>query len=228
MESAGGHALAVQVDVRDTDQVDRVVAQAVERFGGIDALVNNAGAIALMGVEELPPKLYDRMMTVNIRAAYACAHACIPHLKRSPNGHILSLSPPIDLDPKWFGGHAVYTISKYAMTLLTIGLAEELQPHGVAANALWPRTTIATAAVELLGGESLMRASRRPEIVADAAHAILTSDAREFTGRAVLDEDLLRERGVTDFSPYAVEPGAELMPDLYVGDAGLFPSPDVR
>jgi citronellol/citronellal dehydrogenase len=216
VEKAGGRALALQVDVRDTDRVEAAVAEAVARFGGIDVLVNNAGAIALLPTEDLPVKRFDLMMSVNLRASFAAARASIPHLKKSPNGHILTLSPPIDLAPRWFGAHTAYTISKFGMTMLTIGLAEELRPAGVAANALWPRTVIATAAVEMLGGEALVKASRTPAIVADAAHAIITSPARELTGKALLDEDFLRGRGVADFSKYSVVPGAKLVPDFYV------------
>ncbi|MBI3099245.1 MAG: NAD(P)-dependent oxidoreductase [Planctomycetes bacterium] len=216
VRAAGGQALAMAVDVREEDQIEAMAAGAVERFGGIDVLINNAGAIALRPVQQLTVKRYDLMMDVNVRATFACARACIPHLKRSSNGHILSLSPPIDLSPHWFAGHAAYTISKYGMTMLTIGLAEELREDGVAANALWPKTLIDTAAVEMLGGEALRKVSRRPAIVADAAYAVITSPSREVTGNAFIDEDLLRKRGVTDFSGYAVEPGSELMPDLFL------------
>lgn len=216
VRAAGGQPLPLVVDVREEDQIEAMVAQAVARFGGIDVLVNNAGAIALRPVQLLTVKRFDLMMDVNVRASFACARACVPHLKKSANGHILSLSPPIDLSPQWFAGHAAYTISKYGMTMLTIGLAEELREDGVAANSLWPRTLIATAAVEMLGGESLKKVSRTPAIVADAAHAIITSPSREVTGKAFIDEDLLRSRGMTDFSGYSVEPGAELMPDLFL------------
>ncbi|MBI3268703.1 MAG: NAD(P)-dependent oxidoreductase [Planctomycetes bacterium] len=216
VRAAGGHPLPFPLDVRDADRIEAMAAETVARFGGIDVLVNNAGAIALLPTESLPVKALDLMLSINPRASLLCARACIPHLKKSANGHILTLSPPIDLAPRWFGPHTAYTISKFAMTMLTLGLAEELRPAGVAANSLWPRTTIATAAVAKLGGEKLMKASRTPAIMADAAHAILTTPARELTGRALLDEDFLRSRGVRDFEGYAVDPSARLMTDLYV------------
>lgn len=216
VEKAGGRGLAVMLDVRDPDQVAACIDQAAKTFGGIDAVVNNAGAIMLAPVQALPPKRFDLMMQVNVRGSYLLAHYAIPYLKKSDHGHILMLSPPIDLDPKWFGVHAPYTITKYGMTMLAMGLARELASDGVAANALWPRTTIATAAVDMLGGDHLIKLSRTVEIMSDAAYAILSSDPKTFTGRAVLDEDLLRERGVTDFSRYAVDPTQELALDLFV------------
>jgi citronellol/citronellal dehydrogenase len=202
IEEAGGGALAIVGDVRDADAVAAAAAQAAERFGGIDICVNNASAINLTPLTDLPPKRFDLMMQINIRGTYAVSHACAPYLKEG-GGHILTLSPPIDLDPKWLGPHAAYTLSKYGMSMLTLGLAEELRPHGVAANALWPRTLIATAAVQnLLGGEASMARSRRPEIVADAAHAILVKDPATTTGNCFIDDEVLKAEGVTDFSPY--------------------------
>lgn len=216
VEAAGGKALPVQVDVRDEDQVAGMAAQAVERFGGIDALINNAGAIKLMPVEQLPVKRFDLLWQINVRAAYMCAHHCIPHLRRSRHAHIINMSPPVSLEPHWLGGKTGYTITKYGMSMLTIGLAEELREAPVAVNSLWPRTTIATAAVEWLGGEALMNSSRTPEIMADAVHAIVTTAPSELTGQTLIDEDLLRARGVSDFERYAVAPGTPLTPDFYI------------
>ncbi|MEZ4320116.1 MAG: NAD(P)-dependent oxidoreductase [Myxococcota bacterium] len=217
IDEAGGHGLGVQLDVRDADGIAAAVEQAADRFGGIDAIVNNAGAIQLLPTEHLQPKRYDLMVQLNIRAPWLLAQAALPHLKRSENAHVLTLSPPVDLDyPRWFTGHTAYTVSKFGMTMTALGLAEELRATGIASNTLWPRTTIATAAVEMLGGDALMKVSRTPEIMADAAFAILTSKAREVTGNSFLDEDLLRERGVTDFSGYSVVPGSALQTDLFV------------
>ena len=202
IEAAGGRALPIVGDVRDAEAVAAAAALTAEHFGGIDICVNNASAINLSPLTDLPPKRFDLMMQINVRGTYVVSHACAPHLKER-GGHILTLSPPIDLDPKWLGAHAAYTLSKYGMTMLTLGLAEELRAHGVAANALWPRTLIATAAVQnLLGGEASMARSRRPEIVADAAHAILVQDPASCTGNCFIDDDVLRAEGVTDFSPY--------------------------
>lgn len=199
IEAAGGGALAIVGDVRDAEAVQAAAEQTVERFGGIDIAVNNASAINLTPLTQLPPKRFDLMMQINVRGTYAVSAACAPHLKVN-GGHILTLSPPIDLDPKWFGGHAAYTLSKYGMSMLTLGLAEELKADGVHANCLWPRTLIATAAVQnLLGGEASMARSRRPEIVADAAHVILTGTT---SGNTYIDDDVLRGAGVTDFSQY--------------------------
>ena len=216
IEAAGGRALPLQVDVRDEAAVATMVERAVSEFGGIDVLVNNAGAIMLQPTELLPVKRFDLIFGINVRAVYLCAQACIPHLKRSSNGHILNLSPPISLEPRWFVQHTPYTTSKFAMSLMTYGLAAELKDVGVAANSLWPRTLIATAAVEWLGGDALINGSRTPEIMADAAYQILTSDARTTSGQFFIDEVLLRESGQTDFDHYAARPGHELIPDLFV------------
>jgi citronellol/citronellal dehydrogenase len=217
IEAAGGQALACAVDVRDEAQIAAAVAQAVARFGGIDVLVNNASAISLTPTPATPMKRYDLMHAVGPRAAFACAQACLPHLARAPNPHVLHLSPPLRLEPGFFGPHVAYSTAKYGMSLLVLGLAEELRAAGIAVNALWPRTTIATAAVQnLLGGDEVVRRSRRPEIVADAAHVLLTRPSRACTGRFFLDEELLREAGITDFDRYAVEPGAALLDDLFV------------
>ena len=202
IEEAGGRALAIVGDVRDADAVTEAVRRAADHFGGIDVCVNNASAINLTPLSELPVKRFDLMLQINVRGTYVVSKACVPFLK-DRGGHVLTLSPPIDLDPKWLGPHAAYTLSKYGMTMLTLGLAEELRSVGVAANALWPRTLIATAAVQnLLGGEESMARARRPEIVADAAHAILVQDPASCTGHCFIDDEVLRDAGVTDFSPY--------------------------
>ena len=216
VERAGGKALALQLDVRDEDAIVDGVKRAAETFGGIDVLVNNASAISLTPTEATPAKRFDLMMSVNVRATFLCSQACIPHLKRAANPHILTLSPPLAMQPKWFAGHVAYTMSKYGMSMCTLGMAEELKADGIAVNSLWPRTTIATAAVEVHFPEAILRASRHAAIMADAAHAILTSDARANTGNFYLDEDLLRKNGVTEFDHYAVTPGVSLFKDLYV------------
>ncbi len=220
IEAAGGQAFAVQLDARDEDAVAAAVAAAAERFGGIDVVVNNASAISLTDTPNTPLKRFDLMMGVNVRATFAVTQAVLPHLRASAQAgrspHILTLSPPLNLDPRWFGGHVAYTISKYGMSMCVLGWAEEFADDGIAANALWPRTTIATAAVQnLLGGQMMMDASRTPEIVADAAHAVLTSSG--VTGQFLLDEDVLRDAGVTDFARYAAVPGTtEFVPDLFL------------
>lgn len=202
IEEAGGKALAIVGDVRDADAVAAATQQAADHFGGIDICVNNASAINLTPLSELPVKRFDLMMQINVRGTYVVSQACVPFLKEK-GGHVLTLSPPIDLDPKWLGPHAAYTLSKYGMTMLTLGLAEELKDAGVAANALWPRTLIATAAVQnLLGGEASMARARRPEIVADAAHAVLVQDPASCTGNCLIDDEVLKSTGVTDFSSY--------------------------
>jgi citronellol/citronellal dehydrogenase len=216
IESAGGKALPIQLDVRDENAIAEAVALAARTFGGIDILVNNASAISLTPTAQTPAKRYDLMMSVNVRATFLCSQACIPHLRKSSNPHILTLSPPLAMAPKWFAGHVAYTMSKYGMSMCTLGMAEELKGDGIAVNSLWPRTTIATAAVAVHFPEAILRASRHAAIMADAAHAILTSDARANTGRFYIDEDLLRERGVTDFGKYAVTPGVKLFTDLFV------------
>ncbi len=216
IEAAGGRALALQVDVRDEEQVAAAVARTVDRFGGLDVLVNNASAIFLAGTADTPMKRYDLMQDVNVRATFACTRAAIPHLARAANPHVLVLSPPLDLDPRWLAPHLAYTLSKYGMSLCVVGLAEELREQGIAVNALWPRTVIDTAALRLLGDRFSPSATRRPEIVADAAHAVLVRPSRACTGNFFLDEEVLREEGVEDFAPYAVEPGAELATDLFL------------
>jgi len=217
MEAAGGKALACAVDIRFEDQIQAAVAKAVETFGGIDILVNNASAISLTGTLVTPLKRFDLMHQVNLRGTFACSQACIPHLLKAENPHILNISPPLNLVPRWFGPHGAYTMAKYGMSLCVLGMAEEFREQGLAVNALWPRTVIATAAVmNLLGGEAVIQVSRKPEIMADAAHAILTRSSRSCTGNFFLDEDVLRAAGVTDLGQYAMQPGGELMPDLFL------------
>jgi len=217
IEAAGGKALACAVDIRFEDQIQAAVAKAVETFGGIDILVNNASAISLTGTLATPLKRFDLMHQVNARGTFACSQACIPHLLKAANPHILNIAPPLNLAPRWFAPHGAYTIAKYGMSLCVLGMAEEFREQGLAVNALWPRTVIATAAVmNLLGGEAVVQVSRKPEIMADAAHAILTRPSRSCTGNFFLDEDVLRAAGVTDLSQYAIQPGAELMPDLFI------------
>jgi citronellol/citronellal dehydrogenase len=216
IEKEGGKALPLMVDIRDEGQIHAAVKQTVERFGGIDILVNNASAISLTGTLETPMKKFDLMFGVNVRGTYATTQACLPELLKAKNPHVLVLSPPLNMKPKWFQNHVAYTMAKYGMSMCVLGMAEEFREQGVAFNALWPRTTIATAAVNMLGGQEMMEASRTPDIMSDAAHAILTRDSRSCTGNFFLDEDLLRESGVTDFAKYAVKPGAQLIPDFFL------------
>lgn len=217
MEKAGGKALAVQCDIRFEDQVQNVIDKAVSTFGGIDILINNASAINLMSTEQVEPKRYDLMFDINVRGTFMVCKACIPHLKKSTNAHILNLSPPINMDMKWFSKHLAYTISKYDMSMIALGLAAELKKYNIASNTLWPRTTIATAAVQnLLGGEMLMKMSRTPEIIAESAFYILSKPSTECTGNSFIDEDVLGKEGITDLSQYSVVPGANLYNDLFI------------
>ncbi len=215
VEAAGGKALALQCDIRDEDAVRAAVAATVDAFGGIDILVNNASAIWLRGALDTPMKRFDLMQQVNSRGSFLCAQACLPHLLQAPNPHILTLCPPPSLDPKWWGPHTAYTLAKMGMSFVTLGLAAEFGSQGVAVNALWPRTLIATDALNMIPGVSASNA-RTPAIMADAAHAVLVRPANGFSGRFLIDEDVLREAGVTDFSGYAVDPSQPLLPDLYV------------
>ena len=216
IEEAGGKAIAVVGDVREEADVERAVGEAVDAFGGIDIVVNNASAIDLRPTSAIDMKRYDLMQDINCRGTFLLSKACIPHLAEGENPHILTLSPPIDLDPKWAGGHLAYTIAKYGMSLCTLGLAEELKGQGIAANSLWPRTIIATAAVQnLLGGDEAMAASRTPEIMADSAHAILTRPSAECTGNFFIDDEVLAEEGVTDLSGYHQGEG-DLQVDLFL------------
>jgi citronellol/citronellal dehydrogenase len=216
VEAAGGNALALDVDVRDENQIATAAQGAVQRFGGIDILVNNASAIFLAGTVDTPMKRYDLMHQVNARGTFACSRACIPHLARSANPHILMLAPPLDMRPKWFAPHVAYTMAKFGMSMCVLGMAEELKDQAIAVNALWPRTVIATAALNVLGGDELARHARKPEIVADAARFILLRDSRKCTGNFFIDDEVLREEGVTDLSGYAAVAGEELYPDLFI------------
>jgi citronellol/citronellal dehydrogenase len=217
IEKAGGRALPCVVDIRFEDQVYAAVEKTVQTFGGIDVLVNNASAIHISGTVETPMKKWDLMHGINARGTFLCSQACIPHLKKAANPHILNNSPPLNMEPHWFAPHVAYTMAKYGMSMCVLGMAEELKEEGIAVNALWPRTVIATAAVQnLLGGDESIRHSRRPEIMADAAYAIITKPSRTFTGRFCIDEDVLRAEGVRDFARYQAVPGAELMPDYFL------------
>ena len=215
IEAAGGRALALQCDIRDEGEVRTAVASAVEHFGGIDILVNNASAIWLRGAADTPMKRYDLMHQVNARGTFLCSQACLPHLQKAANPHILMLSPPLDMSRKWFAPHVAYTMAKYGMSMCVLGMAEEFRSLGIAVNALWPRTVIATDALNMIPGVNRENA-RKPEIVADAAHAILTSPSRERTGGFLIDEEVLAHCGITDLSSYAVVPGQALLPDLFL------------
>ncbi len=215
IEAAGGHALPLMVDIRDDEAVQSAVAEAVARFGGIDILINNASAIAITGTLDTPMKRYDLMMDINVRGTFLCSQTCLPHLQRAANPHILVLSPPLNMAPKWFAEHPAYTVSKYSMSMLAMGMAEEFRTAGVAVNALWPRTLIATAALQVANA-GLGEWGRTPQIMADAAYAILTRPSRTTTGQFFIDEDVLRAEGVTDFEPYLVTPGREPIIDLFV------------
>jgi len=215
VEKAGGRALALQMDVRDEESVHAAASQAVAQFGGIDILVNNASAIWLAGTAETPMKRFDLMMSVNLRGTFLCSQAVLPHLLKARDPHILNLAPPPNLAPKWFQQHTAYTISKYGMSLCTLGMAAEFAGR-IAVNALWPRTVIATAAIAMLGGRVMPEQCRTPAIVADAAHVILTRNHQRYNGQFLIDEDVLREEGVTDFPHYAVKPGMPLLPDLFL------------
>ena len=220
VEAAGGKALALKLDVRDEAAVERVVAAAADRFGGLDAVINNAGAISLTDVEHTEPKRYDLMQSVNARAVFVCARAALPWLKQSKHAHVLSLCPPLNFAGDWLKHYAPYTLSKFGMTLLSLGMAEEFRAAGVAVNCLWPRTLVATSAIEFAvpGGAALFARSRKPEIMADAAAEVLQTPPGELSGQCLLDEDFLRTRGVTEFAKYACEPAnaERLLPDLFL------------
>jgi citronellol/citronellal dehydrogenase len=215
VEAAGGRALALRCDIRDEDSVGAAVAATVDAFGGIDVLVNNASAIWLRGTLDTPMKRFDLMQQVNARGSFLCAQACLPHLLHAPNPHILTLAPPPSLDPKWWGPHTGYTLAKMGMSFVTLGLAAEFGRQGIAINALWPRTVIATDAINLIPGVDTVNC-RKPDIVADAAHAVLVRPARGFSGNFLIDEEVLREAGIDDLSRYAVQPGQPLLPDLFL------------
>lgn len=217
IEKAGGKALAVQCDIRIDDQVQHAVEKSVEKFGGIDILVNNASAISLTPTEQTDPKRFDLMHDINVRGTFFVTKACIPHLKKSTNAHILTLSPPVNLNPKWLTGHIAYTLTKYNMSMMAMGWAAELKQYNIASNALWPQTTIDTAAVRnLLGGEALANMSRTPEILADAAYYILSKPSSQCTGNCFIDEDVFTAEGITDLSKYSVIPGGQLYKDLFL------------
>ncbi len=229
IEAAGGKALPLVCDIRDEAQVQAAVAKTVETFGGIDVCVNNASAISLTPIAETDVKRFDLMFGINTRGTFLVSKTCLPHLKKAANPHILMLSPPLDMNARWFAGHVAYSIAKYGMSLCVLGLAEELKGDGVAVNALWPRTTIATAAVgNILGGDKLMRMSRTPDIMGDAAMLILKQPSRGFTGRFLIDDSFLHEvGGVTDFSKYRADPTMPLAPDFFV-PADSIPPPGVE
>lgn len=217
MKAVGGKALAVKVDIRSEEMVLAAVEKTVEQFGGIDILINNASAINLSPTQHLPMKRYDLMHSVNTRGTYLCTKSCLPYLKKSKNPHILNLSPPLNLDPKWFGGHVAYTMAKYGMSMCVLGHAEEFREEGIAVNALWPQTTIDTAAVRnLLGGEALAQQSRTPQIIADAAFYILQRDSKTCTGNFFIDEKVLLQEGIQNLDQYAVNLDNDLMPDFFI------------
>lgn len=224
VEAAGGKALAVQVDVRDEEQLKQLMHKAADTFGGIDGVINNAGAIKLMNSEMLPPKRFDLMFQINTRAVLCSAQAALPWLKKSEHAHILSLSPPINLDPKWFQHYSPYTVTKYGMSMLTMGMAEEYRRYGIGVNALWPQTLISTAAVEFEGGgKAALDKGRLPAIMADAAYEIFLSSPQDVTGQIMIDEQVLRERGVNDFEAYRYNPDSNkpLMNDLFVDETNV-------
>ena len=218
VDAAGGRGLAIQCDIREEEQVTSAVARTVEAFGGIDILVNNASAIWLRGTLDTPMKRFDLMSQVNSRGTFLCSQVCLPHLLKSTNPHILTLAPPPNLNPAWWAPHTGYTLAKMGMSFVTLGLAAEFRRQGVAVNALWPRTVIATDALNMIPGVEIQRC-RKPEIMADAAHAILNTPARELTGRFIIDEEILRDRGIRDFDAYAVDPTQTLLPDLFLDEA---------
>lgn len=217
IEAKGGIALPIALDIRFEDQIDQAVQRTVDTLGSFDILINNASAIHLAKAEHTPTKKFDLMQSINVRGTYLMSRAAIPHLKKSEHAHIINLSPPISFDSRWFASHTAYTISKYSMSMLAIGMAAELSEDKIGCNAIWPCTTIATAAVQnLLGGDEMIRQSRTPEIVADAVAIMLAQPPDEFTGCCVLDEDVLRSQGIEDFTKYAVDPSQSLMPDLFI------------
>ena len=219
IEQAGGQALACVVDIRNEAMVQQAVAQTAEKFGGIDILVNNASAISLTGTLQTPMKRYDLMQQINTRGTFLCSQTCLPHLLKAENPHVLNLAPPLNVETRWFAPHTAYTMAKFGMSLCVLGMAGEFKKQGVAFNALWPKTTIDTAAIRNVVGAELANRSRKPDIMADAAHAILTRSSRDCTGNFYVDEEVLREEGVSDFSGYAVTPGlknAELQPDFFI------------
>lgn len=228
IRNAGGRALPIVCDIRDEDQVTRAVEQTVAAFGGIDICVNNASAISLTPIEKTEIKRFDLMFQINTRGTFMVSKACLPHLKRAQNPHIVMLSPPLDMSARWFSGHVAYSIAKYGMSLCVLGLADELKKDGVAVNALWPRSTIATAAIRnILGGDRLMSMSRKPDIIADAAHLLFQQPAKTFTGQFLIDDTFLHKvGGITDFDAYRIDPSKPLAPDFFV-PADSVPPPGV-
>jgi len=217
IEAAGGKALPMQVDIRDEDAVAAAAKRCAEHFGGIDILVNNASAISLTSTLDTPMKRFDLMFGVNVRGTFVCSQACIPFLRKASNPHILNISPPLNMEERWFAPHVAYTMAKFGMSMCVLGMAGEFRSSGIAVNALWPRTAIATAAVQnLLGGEHAIRGSRKPSIMGDAAHAIFNRPSREFTGRFCIDDEVLAAEGKTDLSEYAMDPNAQLLPDYFI------------
>jgi citronellol/citronellal dehydrogenase len=216
IEAAGGKALPLIVDIRNDEQTAKAVAETVAKFGGIDICVNNASAISLTSTLDTPMKKYDLMHSVNVRGTYSTTQLCLPHLMKAKNAHVLNLSPPLNLNPRWFKDHVAYTMAKYGMSMCVLGMAEEFREAGIAFNALWPRTAISTAAMEMLGGDEALQQCRTTDIMSDAAHAILIKDSRTCTGNFFIDEELLRKEGVKDFAKYSVKPGAELLPDFFL------------
>jgi citronellol/citronellal dehydrogenase len=216
VKAAGGHALPLVCDIRNDQAVADAVAAAADRFGGIDIVVNNASAIALLGTEATSMSRYDLMQQVNARGTFLVSKTCLPWLMKAENPHILALAPPLNMKEKWFAPHVAYSMAKFGMSMCVLGMAGEFREQGIAVNALWPRTTIATAAVNMLGGDELMLHSRKPEIMADAAYVIFSKESREFTGNFCIDDSVLEGEGVTDLSGYAVNPDLELAPDFFV------------
>lgn len=221
INNTGGKGLACIADIRFEEQVQTAVDATIKEFGGIDILVNDASAISLTQTLDTDMKRFDLMFSVNVRGTFLCSKLCLPYLKKSENPHILNLSPPLNMDPKWFTHHVAYTMSKYGMSMCVLGMAEEFKKEGIAVNALWPRTAIATAAVKnLLGGDATIRHSRKPEIVADAAYLILTKPSKECTGNFFIDDEILIEHGITNLEKYSVVPGSKLIPDFFLYGGG--------
>lgn len=218
IEKNGGQALPLVVDVREESMVNNAIKKTVETFGGIDILINNASAINMASTLDIPMKRFDLIFSVNVRATFMCSKLCIPYLKLANNPHILNLSPPLSMNPKWFKKHVAYTMSKYGMSMCTLGMAEEFKSFGIAVNSLWPKTLIATAAIEMNFPKIIYHASRKPAIVADAAYEILTSDSKKVTGNFFIDEYLLRDRGVTNFKQYAMHNFIPLFPDIFIDE----------
>ena len=224
IEEAGGKALPLICDIRYEDQIQAAVDATVEKFGGIDICINNASAISLTGTEATELKRWDLMHQINSRGTFLTSKACIPHLRKAENPHVMMLSPPLDMSPKWFGGHVAYTMAKFGMSMCVLGMAEEFRNDGIAFNALWPRTAIATAAVKFaLGGEAMMEISRTVDILSDAAHMMLTKPSKSFTGNFIIDDTFLHENGVTDFEKYRVDSSKKLAPDFFVPDDSIAP-----